>query len=75
MRSMTFMLAMAVSDAFLSGVVASNAVLARSRTPAPIADKQLTVRDARATSQTSTEKGVDELDRQLGRKLNVCRGC
>jgi hypothetical protein len=75
MRSIPFMLATAVSSVFLSGVVAPNAVLAQTHPPAPIVDGQPTARVVPAVSRTSSEKAVDDLDRQLSKKLNICRGC
>ena len=69
LRSITFMLAIAAFGASL----APNAVSAQTRPPAPIAAEQPTARDV--PGRTSSEKAVDELDRQLGKKLNICRGC
>jgi hypothetical protein len=69
-----FTLALAVSGVFLSRVVAFNAVLAQARPQAPIAEPP-TSRDVPVVSRTPSEKTMDELDRQLGKKLNICRGC
>jgi gamma-glutamyl:cysteine ligase YbdK (ATP-grasp superfamily) len=73
MRAITFILALAASSAFLSGVVTSYAVSAQTRPP--IAAERPITRDVPAVSRTPSEKAMDSLDTQLSKKLNVCRGC
>jgi hypothetical protein len=73
MRAIPFILVLAASGAFLSGVVTSYALSAQTRPP--IAVEQPIARDVPAVSRTSSEKAMDKLDTQLSKKLNVCRGC
>jgi hypothetical protein len=68
-----FTLALAVSGLFIS-VVAFNAVLAQARPQAPIVEPP-TTKGVPAVSRTPSEKTMDKLDKQLGKKLNICRGC
>ena len=73
MSSIKFILSVVAFGFFLSSVIGSSTIWAQNRLPTPIA--RPAAKDAPVTGRTSTEKAIDESDRQLGRKLNVCRRC
>ena len=73
MSSIKFMLSVVAFGFFLTSDIGSSTVGAQNRLPTPIA--RPAAKDVPVTGRTSTEKAMDESDRQLGRKLNVCRRC